>query len=144
VNSYTLFLHVVAQEHWVQRRVDLVNVKGKGVLDSFWIVVTSKGDALGSSSVEVSLSSPTQPTDGAVDSVKQERLIKWMTDLFLRRIETIVARQDPKKAGKCSPASLVYKVPAGRTSLEEVAEIIRYVQANGWATACMGPGSTTF
>jgi hypothetical protein len=144
VNPYTFFLHVVGQEHWVQRRVDLVDVKGKGVLDSFWIDVTSTGDAPEASAAEVSLSSPIQSTDGAIDADKVERLIKWMTDLFIRRIETIVARQNPKKVGKCSPASLVYKVPEGKTSLDEVAEIIRYVQVNGWITAWMDPASTNF
>jgi hypothetical protein len=133
---------VVIQKHWVERRVDLVDVKGKGVLDSFWIDVNSKGDALGASAAENALSSSTISTDVEVDRIKQERLIKWMTDLFLKRLETIVARQDPKKAGKCSPSSLVYKVPGGMTSLDEVAEIIQYVKVNGRTTSWMDPAST--
>ena len=57
--------------------------------------------------------------------MKKERLVSWMVELFKKRIATIMAHQDPQKVGKCKPSDLIYRVPAGKTSLDEVAEVIK-------------------
>ncbi|CAB9511628.1 Receptor-type guanylate cyclase gcy [Seminavis robusta] len=119
----------LGKEHWVERRSDLVNVKGKGILDSFWLDVNGKSPSGASHSDGADLRFSAVSSDGSsalqMDARKEERLIRWMTDLFLKRMEAIVVRQDPDKVGKCDPSSLVYHVPEGKTSLDEVAEVIK-------------------
>lgn len=110
----------------------MINVKGKGVLESFWLDLAKTRETGSGTASGVSLESVDSPTPSTafhsimtVDAQKQDRLVNWMTDLFVRRMESIVARQDPQKVGKCGPSSLVYKVPEGKTSLDEVAEVIK-------------------
>lgn len=127
-------LVAAGKDHWIQRREDSVNVKGKGVLESYFIKIGSKG---GSSehSEAFSFVPDVAVIDQTTNAVKQERLVKWITDLFVRRIETIVARQDPDKAGRCSSSQLVYRVAEGATSLDEVAEVIKLPTFNEKAAA---------
>jgi len=125
------------KEHWVHRRSDVLNVKGKGVMGSYWLTTTSKDGASsrgsGDSSSGFSDSPPSVTFPGALisplapkkDSRRQARLVQWIADLLAKRISTILARQDPNLVGKCKPSDLIYTIPAGKTSLDEVAEAIK-------------------
>lgn len=143
-SSSTANLLVAAgKEHWVTRRSDSVNVKGKGVLGCFWIQVKTKagGSSVGSGSgLDMSRANLSAEMSGfdlapSINLAKQDRLIGWTTDLFVRRIEAIVARQDPERVGKCPPRHLVYRVPKGKTSLDEVAEVIKMPKFDAQAAA---------
>ena len=109
------------KQHWVHRRHDSVHVKGKGILETFFITPPSRDAA---SSIELP-DSPGVASVFAANEQQQERLVSWMVELFKRRVATIIAHQDPRKIGKCCPSDLIYRVPEGKTSLDEVAEVIK-------------------
>jgi hypothetical protein len=119
----------ILQEHWVERRADTINVKGKGVLEAWWLHPKSKEVASISSGADSNfevLPAPAPPLGSENDTrTKQGRLVDWITELFIKRLETIVARQDPAKVGTCNPSSLIFRIPEGKTSLDEVAEVIK-------------------
>lgn len=129
------------KQHWVHRRRDNVHVKGKGILETFFI--TPPSDLVSSTDLTEDLSDdpsqhyPESPayirnSSTIIDiftsrehGKRQERLVSWMVELFKRRIATIIAHQDPNKVGKCKPQDLIYRVPKGKTSLDEVAAVIK-------------------
>ena len=126
------------KQDWIRQRDDTVNVKGKGVLASYWLEIDGPNNNSSRGAAETpspngskrrnSLGSGgagNSPPMASVNNPKQVRLVNWITELFMHHIQDIVARQDPAKQGKCVPEDLVYHPPIGRTSLDEVAEVIR-------------------
>ncbi|CAB9498751.1 Receptor-type guanylate cyclase gcy [Seminavis robusta] len=120
------------KEHWLQRRADMLNIKGKGMLESYWVTPNSR-DAVSSIAPKPEQAPgrkavvPLPPLRKS-SHVKHDRLIGWVTDLFKKRIATIIARQDQKKVGKCKASDLIYRVPEGKTSFDEVADVISMPQ----------------
>jgi hypothetical protein len=75
------------KSHWVRPREDVVDVKGKGILRTFWLkAVVSKGGSkstdassyVGSRADESGASSAPETNVDSVDIVKHNRLIDWM------------------------------------------------------------------
>ena len=95
-------------------------------MGSFWVNTRSKGTA--SSTGSTSGTSENLDVSSFATKVlnhKQDRLVDWVCDLLFRRVQNIMARQDPNKVGRCKRSDLIYTVPPGKTSLDEVAEVIK-------------------
>ena len=108
-------------------------MKGKGVLASYWLDLSSSPAFYGSSAD--SYETANAQTLDSKWTKKETRLVNWITELLLKHIQDIVARQDPKEVGLCSPSELIYRLPAGNTSLDEVAEVIKLPKFDAEAAA---------
>jgi hypothetical protein len=83
------------KSHWMQPREDLVNAKGKGLMQTYWLNLGSKR----SSSISGSLSATED--SGAMsenhdackpdEMVRQERLVDWMVELLAERVKKLVS-----------------------------------------------------
>ena len=106
------------REHWLTRRDDSVLAKGKGVLDTYWLVPTKNSKHRGGGGNEMfsdELNAP--PPESAIvppspskkpsiasasqaitttmkedDESRKNRLIDWMVQLLVERIRAVVAR----------------------------------------------------
>jgi len=78
------YLEAQHKQHWLQRREDSVAAKGKGVLETYWLIPKEKA------SDNVSCSS-TSPGD-LEDTNRRDRLIDWIVTLMCDRIREVVAR----------------------------------------------------
>ena len=94
-----------------------MEAKGKGVLETFWILPKAESRSAGTTS-------SIDPFPLEVDT-KQERLIDWMCQLLMEHIHRVVARRralDLKDTQ--NGADLVYQPAAGTTCLDEVKKFI--------------------
>ena len=125
--------------HWIQARQELVTAKGKGTLQTYWLVKNSGGMSAGSSSQQTdedrSKSCAQKPNlwaDVHVADSKVNRLINWQVDLLLGVLKQVVARRhattgvDPASVSHSKKnASFEWKQAPGQTCLDEVQDIIR-------------------
>ena len=138
---------------WVHLRKDVVFVKGKGEIQTFWVHVT--GDRAGS--VTSKTSSAHHPTGASTDggqqdtaavpvlSTKTQRLVNWNVEMLLGLMQLIVANRNSrnptnskklkkKKSHDSSSDHFKDVQKVGRTPLEEVMEIIHlpdFASCNG-------------
>lgn len=138
------------KEHWIELREDVVVAKGKGALQTYWLVQdpdAKSGGNDGSNTEQNSL--PLNSAPGAVSkedlerealsakkkaaSTKVQRLIDWNYELLLQLLKKIVARRSALKRkfaasierGKVRELeSELGSGSDGKMTLDEVAEII--------------------
>jgi hypothetical protein len=122
------------KKDWVAERTDVVNLKGKGQLKTFWllmkkndkqqqVMVTNEVDYL----FQISL------------DLKTKRLVDWNVDILLRLIRRIVARRNAECGGKRSRKALPKSNPSLTAvstgvpkcnPLDEVVEVIELPEFN--------------
>jgi hypothetical protein len=119
------------KQAWVTPREDMVHAKGKGVLATFWLnlnasagkaaSVSSDGsNSAGGQDVAFKTGLPRDDSDAAL--LKHNRLVEWVAEIFREHIRKIVAQKGKSHMG---PPPDVYLPPAGKTCLDEVAEVIK-------------------
>jgi hypothetical protein len=96
-------LIAAGKQHWLEKRPDLVEAKGKGKLQTYWIEPPTRAgsDHAADTTHSMTLSSETDAmhvmgfTRGVDDSSSQrlERLIDWNVDAFTCLLKRIVARR---------------------------------------------------
>ena len=87
-------LIAAGKEHWVTPREDSVNLKGKGILSTFWVAPDTN--------VRDSEQSTIFDSDGDKDSTKnqssectrKQRLIDWNTEVLYRLLEGVVGSRE--------------------------------------------------
>ena len=113
-------------EHWIERREGMVTLKGKGSMQTYWLVLRKKDLAksrkadsqTGLISENLTVSFRCNPSHDA----KKLRLISFNTEALLRVIKQIVARRETTSLANSRPP--VWK--RGHTiPLAEVAEVIK-------------------
>jgi class 3 adenylate cyclase len=132
-------LRAEGKDNWIADRSDAVHAKGKGVLATFWLQPnheTSPPTALGNFSetcldLEVAQSRPEQN----VLNQKTERLVNWVVDTFSKHLSKIIAQRSHEPDSMTNKDSLVYRLAPGRTSLDEVVEVIKMPMFNKKASA---------
>ena len=75
------------KSNWVAPRADKVVVKGKGEMETFWLVFkdsNSRSETGSMASIESSVNGGLSQEDLNVTSDKEERLIKWMVDVLAK------------------------------------------------------------
>ncbi len=109
----------------------MVRAKGKGVLATFWLTPNASGKAASVTSADesnlagvqgVPLETGLVPRDDPDAVLKHDRLVEWIAEIFLEHIRKIVAQKGKSRMG---PPPDVYQPPAGKTCLDEVAEVIK-------------------
>jgi len=100
--------------HWVEPRLDLVDVKGKGMMQTFWIRSNHKGGGLDGEGGEYAAGG-----DGS-----KQRLIDWNVTAMVPLIERIVAsRSRFRFSGRSDRVDAALRPPVWNVK-EEVQEVI--------------------
>ena len=150
-------LRKAGKEHWLQRRDDPVVAKGKGVLETYFLFPKSKASSSTSSQSDdeannsvnsfIQNRTPASPNQlsatcprygPAVDIKRQDRLVDWIVEQLLRRFRKVHARHEKLGIVAESDEQLIYKLPAGSTSMDEIVEVIpmpKYDSATNVTTA---------
>jgi hypothetical protein len=89
-------ISAAGKAHWIKPREDLVQAKGKGAMQTYWL---NPGKALRGSSVASSeggaatssVDSPRKSRSPVKDSAKEERLVQWMVELLTENMKKIVS-----------------------------------------------------
>jgi hypothetical protein len=85
--------------HWIEKRADLVEAKGKGMLQTYWVDPPSRSRGGDNESTHFSESvsdidaSHVLESDGFASVARLERLIDWNVDAFAGLLKRIVARR---------------------------------------------------
>jgi hypothetical protein len=133
-------LVAAGKSHWITAREDVINAKGKGEMNTFWVKPGSKGASSGGSSQSVQSSNVSsgcaeEQLDGDDDcnldaatkrllDRKTERLIDWNVEILTSILKQIVVQHGNRRSSEISvPMEVVTRAP-GTTVLDEVKEII--------------------
>lgn len=130
------------KEHWLRPRADKVKAKGKGELQTYWIVPKSGGPSMASTeddldelvsnaAVEDDYNNPWGNTKMVFDlgtpGNRYQRLIDWNVELLAGLLKQIEAqRRDLRMRNKDGAPTMELK--GGSTALDEVTEIITLPQ----------------
>lgn len=80
------------KDHWVRPREDVVNVKGKGLVETYWLETLASKTAFDSNqSVRSEVTRSSTGTVGAVDAVTT-RLVGWMSEVLVDYVKKIVSQ----------------------------------------------------
>ena len=135
-------LVAAGKSDWIKPRESLVNAKGKGTLETYWLRATlaRKDDATSvASASQIVHDEPEYVKLGTGSEDKLERLISWNTESLLGLIRQILAHQ---KA--CVTSVNGYKTPInisdqGRAPLNEVKEIIQLPEVDQRSSFTVDP-----
>lgn len=124
------------KQHWVQKREEAIEAKGKGTMQTYWLNPRSRnttasivssgsgGDSSGRPGLHRAFSSLSAHEILARRSEKQERLIEWNVQLLVSHLKDIVAHRQNVVSECQSPEKLIYRAPPGQMVLDEVKEVI--------------------
>ena len=135
------------KENWVRPRDDRVAAKGKGILQTYWLVYSGRSDDDGHSTSGYSDRDVDQPIEATKSSKssggelveditsvdKHHRLVDWTVEILQRLLKQVVARRmcleatkqrSSSEASKSFHGAPVFAKPQNQTVLDEVCEII--------------------
>lgn len=123
------------REHWLERRKDLVNAKGKGLMQTFWVSIRDQPSVTTSSSDRSSRRVDAGSKHGGAkgdrvsrngDEQKQRRLVDWNVEMLARLIKQIVARRQASSGDEVTTTSEseASTIELSGCPLDEVKEII--------------------
>jgi hypothetical protein len=133
-------LVAAGKPHWIKKRAEMVNAKGKGTMQTYWLVFNSEGtgesveqqDALQAD--ENQAGDTTNKTKHATmeqleDSLppKLKRLVGWNVEILKKLLQQIVAKRNAslnKKSADQQLSKLEKEIGRGMYVLDEVVEII--------------------
>lgn len=135
VSQKTADLLIVAgKEHWVTPREDLVDAKGKGKMQTYWmepvkgVDTSSVGPSEGTDIEETFLVTGSEDNSDPQYSAKTQRLVNWNVDLFEGLLKNLIAhRAALSSEGKTSTEKVPLDVVALQNSTlprDEVTEVI--------------------
>ena len=144
------------KEAWLTKREELVNAKGKGTLQTFWLsrknIAVSRGSGYHKSSMSSDIDVSSERDDrvsslsGTVPIVeaKIQRLIDWNVAIFADLLEEIKAHRAATETRPSNDA-LVENIapPRGQHIRDEVAETIDMPSYNAYTAAPNTPSSNT-
>ena len=121
-HTTAMALQKARKAHWIKRREDAVEAKGKGVMETYWLVQKSRGteqapESNGEASDEVRSGSTVEGMNQS-QVLKQNRLIEWCVELLSHHLRKVIARrQGLFLAPTTTYSSLIYKKEEGKTIL---------------------------
>jgi class 3 adenylate cyclase len=140
-------LIAAGKNHWVSARQELVQAKGKGDMQTYWLTMkvqsgaSSKSGTTDSSAdndgtkaqvdvddskwVEAGLKEKKEvKSASAISDDKAQRLVDWNTDVLARLLKQVVARRNVSHTAPATAAPKLYLDDSGKTVLDEVKAII--------------------
>lgn len=118
-------LIAAGKEDHIVKREELVQAKGKGELQTYWVKdkKPSSGNREGSTGVRDD--SDTQSEDGSRDTqidMRQLRLIQWNVDVLARQLKRILAMRENRS--RTIGGHLRYKIDPDSHVIDEIKEVI--------------------
>ena len=114
------------KSHWLEPREDKILAKGKGVLNTYWLVSTSETGGEAPKRGSASGATPQVRLD-----VKHHRLVDWNVDVLKNVLNLVVAqRMECKPDAREALRELEQEVQHEPTTLQEVREIVNLPQSN--------------
>ena len=126
-------LVAAGKQHWISKREDKIIAKGKGELQTYWLVGTKKAPARARSdsasvSSEVVTDSEASTADSDMEDFgfmlnrdeKTDRLVQWIVDVLLGYLKKIAQQRGTPVAD----TAVEWESAEGSTVLDEVSEII--------------------
>jgi 3'5'-cyclic nucleotide phosphodiesterase len=123
-------LFKAGKSHWVQDRDDSVDVKGKGIINTFWLSRDSKTVRLPIENNNVLCEESQQAHDHesnieAVKKIKQTGiLVDWICELVFLQMEKLVCIRRKSSSTKRKKLSRCGAAVSVKTPLDEVVEVI--------------------
>lgn len=131
-------LKKAGNEAWLTPRDDTVNIKGKGVVNTYWLAL--KNDYHTSSSVgsaqEIAedqrmLLKPSNVDLNNRHQQKETRLVDWVADILLEQIKKVrIVHERCLHETRRHHENLYYEPPEGKICLDEVREAIHMPKFN--------------
>jgi hypothetical protein len=117
VSQSTAELLIAAgKSHWVSKRPEKIEAKGKGTMQTFWVEPSVTGGASSQGSGSIDMASDFDD--------KTKRLVDWNVDILRRLIKQILARREATPRRKSTMTSSITLQKESGAVLEEVREII--------------------
>jgi 3'5'-cyclic nucleotide phosphodiesterase/Adenylate and Guanylate cyclase catalytic domain len=113
-------LRLAGKGNWLVPRADKVNAKGKGVLQTYWLIrgekrlgsVLSGNDAMDSTDIK-----------NAAEA-RKERLVEWICDLIEEHLDLVLIHYNTQPTIFCTGSDMSYKRQEGKTFLDETEDVI--------------------
>jgi class 3 adenylate cyclase len=138
------YIMAAGKSNWVTLREDVVEAKGKGVLQTYWLrnkapvkATSSQSPGSEAGDPDVQDNSGAPPTAAAlkktaancaqVQDKKIQRLVQWNNELLLQLLKQVVARRHAlhgRKTASSALNSMASNIGNGSMVVDEVAEII--------------------
>jgi hypothetical protein len=86
-------ISAAGKAHWIKPREDLVQAKGKGAMQTYWLNPGKgqRGSSVASSEGGAPVDSARKSRSPVKDSAKEERLVQWMVELLTENMKKIVS-----------------------------------------------------
>ena len=116
------------KQSWLSKREDLIQAKGKGAMQTYWIkVYTSKNKSI--ASTEMSETSENDPTEFEIEediaAQKHASLIKWNVEMLTRLVKQIIGSETAQTSHVGNtPAYDIFSTSG--TPLDEVVEVMKF------------------
>lgn len=127
-------LKAAGRASWVRVRTDIVHVKGKGDLRTFWLTYRGPSATHTAGLVSRTVTTETEPSLDLEQELsrrnpsnigKFKRLVEWNTEVLVRVLKQVMAnrslRSSAPKTSRCSEIDLFF---SERQPFDEVAEVI--------------------
>jgi len=111
--------------HWIEPREDLVEAKGKGLMQTYWLKLEGK-DVDGGKFASVDLSNRCSLEGSIRESGEaKERLIDWNLTTMMFLLERIVASRGKRRSSRVDRDGEMSLRPNGWKILDEVEEVVQ-------------------
>ena len=119
------------KEHWLEKRETMIEAKGKGRIQTYWLAqgAAHASSSRGSDESSSNMGDEVMMDAENVDAAKIQRLIEWNVESLLRILKLIVAEREasgrkPPADNSCMEAFERYTLETDSCFLDEVKEII--------------------
>lgn len=119
-------IELAGKGHWLTPRLDKIDAKGNGQMQTFWCEPKSGNNSTGSGSDDTSSGSDKEPSDKPKShTFLLERLVDWNVDMFEGLLKKVVALREVAYDEKTTTPFDVSAVPTiPGNPLDELSELI--------------------
>jgi len=121
-----ILMQAAGKGEWLEERSDIVAVKGKGFMKTYWVKISKDGTKLTKSSLESGIwgDEPIASKEES-DATTLERLVEWNTEVLLELLRKVVARR--KALERCNRKWNKHVVQKARNQDSNTVEYSKYV-----------------